>query len=109
MILSNRFMVGDDDVLFVMIILERKLLRLELVQLTIENIALIKEKFRKIKVHIRVNLTLYRNTWNLNLVILFSWKLICLSSCNELWKKKRVSLCIKRIQSLYKFIMSFML
>ena len=45
MILSNEFMVGDNDVLFVMIILERKLLRLELVQLTIENIALIKEKF----------------------------------------------------------------
>ena len=76
MILSNGFMVGD-NVLFVMIILERKLLRLELVQLTIEKIALIKEKFRKIEVHIRVNLTIYRNTWNLNLVILFSWKFAC--------------------------------
>ena len=31
MIFSNRFMVGDDDVLFVMIMLEGKLLRLELV------------------------------------------------------------------------------
>ena len=58
MILSNGFMVGDDDALFVMIILKRKNLRLELMQLTIENIALIKEKFRKIKVHIRVNLTI---------------------------------------------------
>ena len=62
MIHSNEFMVGDNDVLFVMIILERKLLRLELVQLTIENIALIKEIFRKIKVYIRVNLTICRNT-----------------------------------------------
>ena len=42
--LSNGFMVGDNDVLFVMIILKRKLLRLELVQLTIEKITLIKEK-----------------------------------------------------------------
>ena len=77
MILSNGFMVGDDDVLFVMIILESKLLRLELVQFNIENIALIKEKFRKIKIHVRVNLTICRNTWNLNLVILFSWKFVC--------------------------------
>ena len=42
MILSYGFMVGDDDVLFVMFILEGKLLRLKLVQLTIKNIALIK-------------------------------------------------------------------
>ena len=35
--LSNGFLVGDNDVLFVMIILERKLLRLELVQLTIKR------------------------------------------------------------------------
>ena len=49
MILSNEFMVGDDDVLFVMIILKRKLLSLELVQLTIENIALIKENLEKSK------------------------------------------------------------
>ena len=49
MILSNGFIVADDDVLFVMIILERKILKLELMQLTIENIALIKEKFRKSK------------------------------------------------------------
>ena len=67
-------MVGDDDVLFVMIILERKLLRLEHVQLTIEKIDLIKEKFRKIKVHIRIMLTICRDTWNLKLPILLSWK-----------------------------------
>ena len=67
-------MVGDDDVLFIMIILERKLLRLEHVQLTIEKIDLIKENFRKIKVHIRIMLTICRDTWNLKLAILLSWK-----------------------------------
>ena len=60
MILSNGFIIGGNDVLYVKIILERKLLKLELVQLTIEKIALIKEKFRKkIKVHIRIMLTIY--------------------------------------------------
>ena len=29
---------------------------------------------------------------------------VCLSSCNEIWEKKRVSLCIKRIQNLYKLL-----
>ena len=71
MILSYKFMVGDDDVLFVMIIFEGKLLRLELVQLIIENITLNKEKFRKIKVLIKIILAICRNSWNLNLVILF--------------------------------------
>ena len=51
MILSNGFIVGDDDVLFVMIILERKILKLELMQLTIENIALIKEKLENQSTH----------------------------------------------------------
>ena len=72
MILSDEFMVRDDDVLFVIIILEGKLLRIEPLQLTIEKIALIKEKFRKIKVHIRIMLAICRNTWNLKFVILFS-------------------------------------
>ena len=79
-------MVGDDDVLFVMIILERKLLRLELVQLIIEKKALIKEKFRKIKVRIRIMLTICINTWNLKLMILFLE--VFLLSCNEIWGKK---------------------
>ena len=46
----------------------------ELVQLTIKNIDLIKEKFRKIKVHIGIMLTICRNTWNLEFMILFSYK-----------------------------------
>ena len=91
-----------------MIILESKFLRLELVQLNIENIALIKEKFRKIKIHVKVNLTICRNTWNLNLMILFSWKFVC-QVVMRFGEKEKVSLCIKRIQRLYKFIMSFIL
>ena len=57
-------------------------------QLIIEKIALIKEKFRKIKVRIRIMLTICRNTWNLKLMILFLE--VCLLSCNEIWEKRGV-------------------
>ena len=66
-------MVEVYNPLCVMIILEKKKLRLELVQLNTERITMIKVFFLKIfKIHIRVMLIILNNIWYLNLVIMLS-------------------------------------
>ena len=66
-------MVEVYNPLCVMIILEKKKLRLELVQLNTERITMIKVFFfKKFKIHIRVMLIILNNIWYLNLVIMLS-------------------------------------